>query len=72
MAEFKFLLNAARAGMDPDVVDGEAWQRALDHARREEIMRAIEHIRDVLGLAVLMVTHDAQEAERLATRVVRL
>jgi molybdate transport system ATP-binding protein len=45
---------------------------SLDHARREEIMRAIEHIRDVLRLPVLMVTHDAQEAERLATRVVRM
>lgn len=45
---------------------------SLDDARREEIMRAIEHIRDVLKLPVLMVTHDAQEAERLATRVVRL
>ena len=45
---------------------------SLDHARREEIMRAIEHIRDVLKLPVLMVTHDAHEAERLGTRVVRI
>ena len=45
---------------------------SLDDARREEIMRAIEHIRDVLKLPVLMVTHDAHEAERLATRVVRI
>jgi len=34
MAEFKFLLSAARAGMDPDVVDQAEWQRALDHARQ--------------------------------------
>jgi len=45
---------------------------SLDHSRREEIMRAIEHIRDVLRLPVLMVTHDPEEAERLGTRVVRL
>jgi len=45
---------------------------SLDDARRDEIMRAIEHIRDVLKLPVLMVTHDAREAERLATRVVRI
>jgi molybdate transport system ATP-binding protein len=45
---------------------------SLDQARREEIMRAIEHIRDGLRLPVLMVTHDAEEAERLATRVVRI
>ena len=45
---------------------------SLDRARREEVMRAIEHIRDSLQLPVLMVTHDPEEAERLATRVVRL
>lgn len=33
MAEFKFLLNAARAGLDPDSVDQEQWRGALDHAR---------------------------------------
>ena len=43
---------------------------SLDAARREEIMVAIEHIRDVVGLPVLMVTHDAGEAERLGTQIV--
>ena len=43
---------------------------SLDRPRREEVMRVIEHIRDVLRLPVLMVTHDPQEAERLATQVV--
>jgi len=45
---------------------------SLDHARRDEIMQVIEHIRDVLKLPILMVTHDAGEAERLATRIIRL
>ena len=45
---------------------------SLDRARREEIMRAIEHIRDTIGLPILMVTHDPEEAERLGTRVVRM
>jgi molybdate transport system ATP-binding protein len=45
---------------------------SLDAARREEIMRAIEHIRDVLRLPVLMVTHDAGEARRLGTRIVAI
>jgi molybdate transport system ATP-binding protein len=45
---------------------------SLDAARREEIMRAIEHIRDVVRLPVLMVTHDANEAARLGTRVVAM
>lgn len=43
---------------------------SLDRNRREEIMVAIEHIRDVVGLPILMVTHDAGEAERIGTRIV--
>ncbi|TKD51387.1 ATP-binding cassette domain-containing protein [Sphingomonas baiyangensis] len=44
----------------------------LDAARRDEIARTIEDIRDRLRLPILMVTHDAAEAERLATRIVRM
>ncbi|OYY89482.1 MAG: molybdenum ABC transporter ATP-binding protein [Sphingomonas sp. 28-66-16] len=43
---------------------------SLDRPRREEIMTAIEHIRDVVRLPILMVTHDRAEAERLGTRIV--
>ncbi|CAN5418035.1 hypothetical protein BH09PSE4_BH09PSE4_19510 [soil metagenome] len=45
---------------------------SLDRARREEVMQAIEHLRDTVALPILMVTHDAAEAERLATRVVEI
>lgn len=45
---------------------------SLDRPRREEVMQAIEHVRDVLRLPILMVTHDPEEAERLGTRVVRM
>lgn len=45
---------------------------SLDRARREEILRAIEHLRDVMRLPILMVTHDPHEAERIGTRVVRM
>jgi molybdate transport system ATP-binding protein len=45
---------------------------SLDRARRDEIMQAIEHVRDVLALTILMVTHDPEEAERIGTRVVRM
>ncbi|WP_242150821.1 ATP-binding cassette domain-containing protein [Sphingomonas sp. BAUL-RG-20F-R05-02] len=45
---------------------------SLDRARRDEILIAIEHVRDVLGLPILMVTHDMGEAERIATRIVAL
>jgi molybdate transport system ATP-binding protein len=44
----------------------------LDRARREEVMTAIERVRDELALPILYVTHDAEEAERLATRIVAI
>ncbi|MFC3582142.1 ATP-binding cassette domain-containing protein [Sphingomonas hylomeconis] len=43
---------------------------SLDAARREEISVAIEHLRDVARLPILMVTHDAGEARRLGMRIV--
>jgi molybdate transport system ATP-binding protein len=45
---------------------------SLDWSRREEILAAIEHVRDVVRLPILMVTHDAGEAERIGTRIVGL
>lgn len=45
---------------------------SLDRARREEVLQAIEHIRDVRKLPILMVTHDAGEAERIGTRIVTM
>lgn len=45
---------------------------SLDRSRREDTMRAIEHIRDDLGLPILMVTHDPEEAERIGSRIVRM
>ena len=45
---------------------------SLDRARREEAMRAIERVRDEVRLPMLIVTHDAAEAERLGDRIVRM
>ena len=45
---------------------------SLDRSRREEVMRAIEHIRDRMKMPILMVTHDPEEAERIGTQIVRL
>lgn len=43
---------------------------SLDATRREEAMRAIERVRDIARLPILLVTHDAGEAERLGDRIV--
>jgi molybdate transport system ATP-binding protein len=55
------LLSGARALLLDEPLAG------LDPARREEILRVIERLRDELKLPMLYVTHDRDEAERLAT-----
>ena len=43
---------------------------SLDAARRQEIMRVIERIRDELALPILYVSHDHGEVERLASTII--
>jgi len=45
---------------------------SLDGARREEILRVIERVRDELRLPILYVSHDRGEVERLAGSVVEI
>ena len=45
---------------------------SLDRPRREEIMKVIERLRDDLQLPILYVSHDRNEVERLAGRIVEL
>lgn len=45
---------------------------SLDAPRRREIMTVIERIRDELAVPILYVSHDREEVERLADRVVRI
>lgn len=45
---------------------------SLDRARREEIMIVLERVRDEAGVPILMVTHDAAEADRLAGAIVTI
>jgi molybdate transport system ATP-binding protein len=44
----------------------------VDRARREEILRLIERLRDELALPMLYVTHDPDEARWLATTLVAI
>lgn len=45
---------------------------SLDRARREDVMRTIERLRDELRLPVLYVSHERTEVERLAGTIVEL
>jgi molybdate transport system ATP-binding protein len=57
---------------DPDFLLLDEPLASLDPARREEAMRAIERVRDEMRLPMLIVTHDAAEAERLGDRIIRM
>ncbi len=45
---------------------------SLDDARRQDIMRIVEEIRDRFSLPILYVSHDRSEVDRLAGHVVEL
>lgn len=45
---------------------------SLDRARREEVMAALEHLRDHARMPILLVTHDHAEAERLGAHIVEM
>ena len=42
---------------------------SLDAARADEVLRAVERVRDEAGVPILMVTHDRREAERIGVVV---
>lgn len=45
---------------------------ALDRARREEVLRVIERLRDEVRLPILYVSHDRAEVERLASLIIEI
>ena len=57
---------------DPDFLLLDEPFSALDRARREEVMTALEHLRDHAGLPILLVTHDRADAERLGAVIVEM
>ncbi|WP_326525173.1 ATP-binding cassette domain-containing protein [Sphingomonas sp.] len=57
---------------DPDFLLLDEPLSSLDAARRREIEDVVLRLRDERRLPIVMVTHDAGEAERLGTRVVAI
>jgi molybdate transport system ATP-binding protein len=55
---------------DPEFLLLDEPMASLDRARREEILALLERLRDGIGLPILLVTHDRDEAERLGDRIV--
>ncbi len=57
---------------DPRVLLLDEPLSSLDRARRGDILNALVAVRDRTGIPILMVTHDPEEADRIATTIVRL
>ncbi|TWT97953.1 Maltose/maltodextrin import ATP-binding protein MalK [Botrimarina colliarenosi] len=57
---------------EPEVVLLDEPLAGLDEATRDEVCIALEAMRQATGAAVLHVTHEPRDAERLADRVLRL
>lgn len=57
---------------DPDILLLDEPLSSLDAGRRAEVERVIVALRDTARMPIVLVTHDAGEAERLGTRVVEI
>ncbi len=57
---------------DPDILLLDEPLSSLDAPRRAEIERLITQLRDDARMPIVLVTHDAGEAERMGTRIVTM
>jgi ABC-type sulfate/molybdate transport systems ATPase subunit len=63
----------ARAlALEPEALLLDEPTSALDAAAREAVEATLTHLRDDLGVSLVLVTHDRDQAERLADHFVEL
>jgi putative ABC transport system ATP-binding protein len=63
----------ARAlAQEPDVLLLDEPTSALDHDARDAIERTLTDLRRELGISLVLVTHDPEQARRMSERVVRI
>ncbi|HEY7255699.1 MAG TPA: ATP-binding cassette domain-containing protein [Solirubrobacterales bacterium] len=63
----------ARAlAQQPDVLLLDEPTSALDHDARDAIERTLTELRRELGISVVLVTHDPEQARRMSDRVIRI
>jgi putative ABC transport system ATP-binding protein len=56
----------------PDVLLLDEPTSALDHDARDAIEETLEGLRGELGISIVLVTHDPEQARRMSDRVVRM
>jgi putative ABC transport system ATP-binding protein len=72
VGEQQRLMLARALALEPDALLLDEPTSALDEAARDQVEATFAHLRDELGVSLVLVTHDRAQAERIATRFVEL
>ena len=72
VGEQQRVMLARALALDPDVLLLDEPTAALDAASRRAVEETLSHLRDELDVSLVLVTHDRDQAERLADSFVEL
>jgi ABC-type proline/glycine betaine transport system ATPase subunit len=72
VGEQQRLMLARALALAPDVLLLDEPTSALDELAREQVEATLTHLRDDLGMSLVLVTHDYEQAHRLADWFVEL
>jgi putative ABC transport system ATP-binding protein len=72
VGEQQRLMLARALALEPEALLLDEPTAALDEAARDGVERTLVELHERLGVALVLVTHDRAQAERLATRTVEL
>jgi putative ABC transport system ATP-binding protein len=72
VGEQQRMMLARALALGPEVLLLDEPTAALDEAAKEGVERTLADLRGRAGLSLVLVTHEAAQAERLAERIVRI
>jgi ABC-type iron transport system FetAB ATPase subunit len=72
VGEQQRVMLARALAQEPDVLLLDEPTAALDHAARDAVEATLSRLRAELDISLIVVTHDPEQARRLAERAVRL
>jgi putative ABC transport system ATP-binding protein len=72
VGEQQRLMLARALALEPDVLLLDEPTSALDETARDAVEATLSHLRDDVGVSLVLVTHDRAQAERLVDHFVEL
>jgi putative ABC transport system ATP-binding protein len=72
VGERQRVMLARALALEPEVLLLDEPTSALDEESRDGVEETLRHLRDTLDVSLVFVTHDPEQAKRLATRIVRI